>query len=244
MSFDIPDPINRNYEDGASALIVDIRGSSEIVREKSYSNSIETHDNEALTEHTEFMMQLFRCVFEYIESLRLGDCFAFNDTGDGCLCVFWNDKHPLTCIRVASAIHKHLSLNEYVERNNIRFGIGCHTGGCVVYRTSSSIKKDFVFGIVANTAARVETFTKSLRDAKNNPQDDPRLLFTGNFKQHLEPLLERDEKKRIAPISNNRFNLNDGKDEGHFLYTITKPGMDFRRHHGRQMNKHIQREKK
>jgi hypothetical protein len=219
MLFEIPDPIDLNYENGSSALIVDIRGSSELVRRKSYSDSIDNY-NKALKEHTGFMMQLFKCVFDCIESLSLGDHFSFNDTGDGCLCVFWNTNHPLTCMKVASVIHKHLSMNEYVKKNNIRFGIGLHTGGCLIYRASVPIKRDFVFGIAANTAARVEKFTKNLKDAGRNQQDDPRLVSTGNFKEYLEPLLKDEEKKQIVPISQYRLYLNDGKDTGHLLYTM------------------------
>jgi len=218
MSFNIPDPIDQNYENGSSAVIVDMRGSSEIVRKKSYSESTNNY-NKALLEHTGFMMRLFKCVFARIESLSIGDCFSFNDTGDGCLCVFWNNDHPLTCLKVASAINKHLLTDEYAKKNDIGFGIGLHTGGSLIYRTSAP-KRDFVFGIVANTAARVEKFTKNLKDSKKNRQDDPRLVFTGNFKIHLEDLLTVKEKKQIAPISDYRLYLNDGKDEGHFLYTF------------------------
>jgi hypothetical protein len=219
MSFEIPKPIEQNYENGSSAVIVDIRDSPEIVRKKSYSK-LSGEYNKALKEHTGFMMQLFKCVFDYIESLSLGDNFSFNDTGDGCLCVFWNTNHPLTCMKVASVIHNHLSMDEYVKKNNIRFGIGLHTGGCLIYRTSVPIKRDFVFGIVANTAARVEKFTKNLKDGRKNQQDDPRLVFTGNFKKYLKPLLKDEDKKQILPISKYRLYINDGRNEGHFLYTM------------------------
>ncbi len=219
MSFKVPKPIERNYENGSSAVIVDIRDSSEIVRKKSYSDSIDNY-NKALKEHTKFMMQLFKCVFDCIESLLLGDDFSFNDTGDGCLCVFWNTNHPLTCMKVASVIHKHLSMDKYAKKNKIRFGIGLHTGGCLIYRTSAPVKRDFVFGIVANTAARVEKFTKNLKDAGKNQHEDPRLVFTGNFKDCLEPLLKDEYKKQIVPISKYRLYFNDGKNEGHLLYTM------------------------
>lgn len=226
MPFEIPEPINRNYENGSSAIIVDIRDSSEIVRKKSYSESSGEY-NKALKEHTGFMMQLFKCVFDYIESLSLGDKLSFNDTGDGCLCVFWNIKHPLTCMKVASVIHNHLSMDEYVKKNNIRFGIGLHTGGCLIYRTSVSMKRDFVFGIVANTVARVEKFTKNLKDDNKNQKDDPRLVFTGNFKSYLKPLLKDKYEKQIVPISKYRLYLNDGRKEGHLLYTMSQRGIDY-----------------
>jgi len=218
MSFEIPDPIDLNYPSGSSAVIVDIRDSSELVRGKSYSDSPENY-NKALKEHTGFMMQLFKCVFDYVESLSQGDSFAFNDTGDGCLCVFWDQHHPLTCLKVACVMHEHLCKARYVKENNIRFGIGLHTGGCLIYRTSAP-KGDFVFGIVANTAARVEKFTKTLRDVEKNPQNDPRLVFTGNFKRFLEKLLDDGEKEQIIRISGYRLYLDDGRDEGHFLYTL------------------------
>ncbi len=218
MSFKIPRPIEQNYENGSSAVIVDIRGSSEIVRKKSYSDSSENY-NKALKKHTGFMMQLFKSVFDHIESLSLDDKFSFNDTGDGCLCVFWNEHHPLTCMKVASVIYQHLSKDKYAKKNNIGFGIGLHTGGCLIYRTSVP-KRDFVFGIVANTAARVENFTKNLKDSKKNREDDPRFVFTGNFKEYLEELLKDEEKNRIVRISDYRLFLNDGKNDGHLLYTL------------------------
>jgi hypothetical protein len=218
MPFKIPTPIDRNYENGSSAFIVDIRGSSELVRKKSYSESIEEY-NQALEEHTKFMMQLFKCVFDFIESMSLHDCFSFNDTGDGCLCVFWDENHPLTCLKVASVINEHLLKDEYAKQNKIGFGIGLHTGGCLIYRISR-LKKDFVFGIVANTAARVEKFTKNLKKANKKHKNDPRLVFTGNFKKHLVSLLNEKQKKQITPISKYRLFLNDGKNEGHLLYTL------------------------
>lgn len=218
MPFAIPKPIEQNYENGASAVIIDIRGSSELVREKSYSDSIENY-NKALKEHTGFMMNLFKTVFDYISLLQVGDNYSFNDTGDGCLCVFWDEHHPLTCIKIASAIYLHLLSDKYAKKNDIGFGIGLHTGGCLIYR-SSVPKRDFVFGIVANTAARVETFTKNLKIAVKKWEDVPRLVFTGNFKDCLEELLNDEDKKRIVRISDYRIFLNDGKDNGHVLYTL------------------------
>lgn len=224
MSFIIPDPINQNYEDGSSAVIVDIRGSSELVRKKSYSESIDEY-NKALEEHTTFMMQLFKCVFDFIEPMSLGDCYSFNDTGDGCLCVFWDKDHPLTCLKVGSVINKHLLKDEYAKKNDIGFGIGLHTGGCLIYRISP-LKRDFVFGIVANTAARVEKFTKNLKISKKIHHNDPQLVFTGNFKKNLVSLLDDKQKKQIAPISEYRLFLNDGKNEGHLLYTLPQDAIE------------------
>jgi len=175
MSFEIPRPIELNYENGSSAVIVDIRGSSELVRKRSYSESLDEY-NKALLEHTDFMMRLFKRIFERIESLSLGNYFAFNDTGDGCLCVFWDTNHPLTCLKVGAAINEHLLEDQYVKENNIRFGIGLHTGGSLVYRTSAP-RRDFVFGIVANTVARVEKFTKNLKDAEKGGREDPPVSF-------------------------------------------------------------------
>jgi len=224
MPFEIPDPINQNYENGSSALIVDIRGSTEIVRKKSYSLSGERY-NKALLEHTGLMMGLFKRVFDCIESLSIGNSFSFNDTGDGCLCVFWNENHPLPCLIVASVIYQHLSNDQYAKENNIGFGIGLHTGGCLIYRTSVPAR-DFVFGIVANTAARVEKFTKNIKDADKVRNWDPRLIFTWNFKDNLEKLLDDEKKKEIRRISEYRLYLNDGKNEGHFLYTLAADAIE------------------
>lgn len=112
---------------------------------------------------------------------------------------FRDEHHPLTCLKVASMMYEHLSKKaRYVKDNNIRFGVGLHTLGCLICKASAP-KGDFVFGIVANTAARVEKFTKNLRDVEKNPQNDPRLVFTGNFKGSLErPLKGRKRKKSFA----------------------------------------------
>lgn len=48
----------------------------------------------------------------------------------------------------------------------------------------------------------------------------PRLVFTGNFKLHLQKLLNDEDKKRMIRISDFRLFINDGKDEGHFLFTL------------------------
>jgi hypothetical protein len=224
MDFKIPDPINRNCENGASALIVDIRGSAELVRTKSYSDSTENY-NEALKQHTGFMLEMFKLLFARISSLSLGDEFSFNDTGDGCLCVFWNEKHSLTCIKIASVIHQHLLSQEYLHRNKVEFGIGLHTGGCLIYRMALPIRRDFVFGIVPNTAARVEKFTKNLRDSEKKAENNPRMLFTGNFKDNLLRCLTKELRpnitREIVPVSTFRLSINDGKTEGHILYTIS-----------------------
>lgn len=52
------------------------------------------------------MIQLLKYVLDYIKLLPQKNCSAFNDTGDGCLHVFWDtERHPLTCIKVASVIN-------------------------------------------------------------------------------------------------------------------------------------------
>lgn len=122
-------------------------------------------------------------------------------------------------------INKHLLKDEYAKKNDIGFGIGLHTGGCLIYRISP-LKRDFVFGIVANTAARVEKFTKNLKISKKIHQNDPQLVFTGNFKKNLVSLLDDKQKKQIAPISEYRLFLNDGKNEGHLLYTLPQDAIE------------------
>jgi hypothetical protein len=100
-------------------------------------------------------------------------------------------------------IHKQLSKDEYSKKNYTGFGIGLHTGGCFIYRTSVP-KRDFVFRI--DTAARIEKFTENLKDAWKNQQDDLRLVLTDNFKEYLEQLPKHQEKTnnsylRISSVS-------------------------------------------
>jgi len=81
------------YEGNASAFIFDLRNSIKGVRKCSEANLLNTHVN--------FMLDLNSKIIQSMADIGAKGKFAFNDTGDGCLCVFWDKRHAVTCFQVA-----------------------------------------------------------------------------------------------------------------------------------------------
>ena len=104
---------------------------------------------------------------------------------------------------------------------DLDFGIGLHTGGSLVYN-NEKVGRNFVFGIVLNTASRVESYTKQFTELS--------LLFTHNFYLHLvKQVAYKPEKekrhydrlaKNISAVTNYTVDIKDSKSRGHLLYTI------------------------
>ncbi|MGO8925750.1 MAG: hypothetical protein ACLQU3_02475 [Limisphaerales bacterium] len=198
----------RNYEAGTSAFMVDLRKSSALIRDLSYTA---TFQSEILK-----IMGMKRDIYNKIRKHFSADnSFTFNDTGDGLLFIMWNAKHAWSALFGALTAYGVLK-NLIIGKERLGFGIGLHCGGCLVYRVKQSgLFRDFAYGIVANTAARVESYTKQM---VNTP-----LLMTGHFNNVLEeqdPSTYLKIKDNIHRISDTRFLLNDSKAKGHVLYTI------------------------
>lgn len=170
--------------DSSSAFILDLRNSTKIIRKLSYLGKRDVH--------IKFMMMLHDRILKTLYHGFDEKYFAFNDTGDGVLCVFWDKQHALSSFYVVSKIVDFFSTelvthNEKVKKLTeceLGYGIGIHTGGSVVKRVtvnkgqSIAHKRDYIFGTVVNSAARLEAFTKNFITAK--------VLITGNFKDVLE----------------------------------------------------------
>lgn len=85
------------------------------------------------------------------------------------------------------------------------------------------VSKDFIFGIVANSVSRLESFTKTYVDYK--------FLVTGNYKDVFKQQAKLKEIKslfadgsRYYQKSLSRVNIKDGKskpDKGHNIYALT-----------------------
>src|SRR5882724_2129973 len=87
-------------------------------------------------------------------------------------------KHAIFLMKINEHVKKdHLNnlktwSKEIGHDLNLGFGIGLHTGGSLVYN-NEKVGRNFVFGIVLNTASRVESYTKQFTELS--------LLFTHNF---------------------------------------------------------------
>lgn len=222
-------PIYRQDEFGSSAFLFDLRNSTTIIRKISW--------DKRLLEHIKFMMRLHKKVYKTLYNNCDPNKFAMNDTGDGYLFVCWDKLHALTCLDIAIRVREFLEKNLPLHNKALSlgtdipkfdYGIAIHSGGSTINRTtytaeSKIIKKDFIFGIVVNTVARLESFTKH--------NIEYRFLATGNYKDnYLQQATNTNLKKLFEGKSNyvhrfpGRVNINDGKENGHVVYAL---GADF-----------------
>lgn len=225
------EPIHNQDDYGSSAFIFDLRNSTTIIRKISW--------DERLLKHIDFMMKLHETVYETLFNNCDRDKFAMNDTGDGYLCVFWDELHALTCLDMAIRIQEFLESNlpRHNKTLNLKddiakfdYGFAIHSGGSTINRTiftknAITISKDFIFGVVINTVARLESFTKNYIDFK--------FLVTGNYKETYQ---KQAKNKSIKNLINNksyvhkslgRVNIKDGKEnsnirhKGHIVYALS-----------------------
>jgi class 3 adenylate cyclase len=225
-----------NYKEAlSSCYFLDLRNSTHITREISLSTDGKSRKNSnRLERHAQFLMGINEHVNQCLERLD-HKLFYYNDTGDGHLCLFWDKTHTWTALKIVCSLARFLTSElknyhfnelktwskEIGHELDLNFGIGLHTGGSLVYN-NEKMGRDFVFGIVLNTASRVESYTKQFTELS--------LLFTHNFylyldkqiaykskkeKQHFKRLL-----KNIKPVTSYKVDIKDSKSRGHLLYTI------------------------
>ncbi|MCJ7538313.1 MAG: hypothetical protein MUO88_01485 [Desulfobacterales bacterium] len=152
------------------------------------------------------------------------DKFALNDTGDGYICLFWDNSHALTCLRMAIHVKEFLDKELPKHNKNIKlegdifeldYGVAIHSGGSTIARTTFikdklELSKDFIFGIVANSVSRLESFTKTYVDYK--------VIVTGNYKEVFQGQAESNKIKSLFSdgtgpytVSLGRLKIKDGK---------------------------------
>jgi len=223
------EPIYNQDEFGSSAFLFDLKNSTAITRRISWDKRLPIHIN--------FMMELHKKVYETLYNNCNPEEFAMNDTGDGYLCVFGDKLHALTCLDTAIRIQEFLEL-ELPKHNaalkavkpeddipKFDYGFAIHSGASTINRTTYTkngkpVYKDFIFGIVANTVARLESFTKNYVEFK--------FLVTGNYKDNY---LEQATNEKLKDLfrdgrtyvheSLGRVNLKDGKENGHTIYALS-----------------------
>lgn len=229
-------PIYNQKEYGSSAFLFDLRNSTAIIRRISW--------DKRLLKHIEFMMKLHEKVYETLYNNCDINKFAMNDTGDGYLCIFWDDYHTLTCLDIAIKIQEFLESNlpKHNESLNLKddtvkfdYGLAIHSGGSTINRSAytkdtMTVKKDFIFGIVVNTVARLESFTKNYIEYK--------FLVTENYKNAYLMQAADDKLKDLFEDKNNyvhrlgRVDIKDGKKGGHIVYALSTEFIDkFKKYH-------------
>ncbi|MGH2565364.1 MAG: hypothetical protein ACRDE5_12665 [Ginsengibacter sp.] len=226
-----------NYKETlSSCYFLDLRNSTYITREISLSADGKSRKNtERLKKHAKFLMAVNEHVKQDLDRLGNNKSFYYNDTGDGHLCLFWDETHAWTALNIACSLaifldteFKKYRLNDlktwFAEIGHdldLGFGIGLHTGGSLVY-DNEKVGRNFVFGIVLNSASRVESYTKQFTGLS--------LLFTHNFYLYLVKQIDYKSKKEkkhynylrksISPGTNYKVDIKDSKSRGHLLYTI------------------------
>lgn len=225
ISFD-KDPANKD----ATAMVLDLRNSTALHRLLKKKEQRMLIVQMMIGIHEEILNYLY----EY-SGVEEAD-FAFNDTGDGYIIVFTNDLHAFSC--VLCAVHLRDFLRKHIDKYNKKlkidrrdlkysFGIGIHTAYArfieMEYKTlvNKTVSKKFILGNAANSAARVESMTKSFVDVD--------LLITGNTRLKCHKQAEEKYKQLFKkdgscmnPIGEIRHIVKDFKPDGHKLFTISQ----------------------
>lgn len=227
----------------SSCYFLDIRNSTNIIRTISLDKDKTLNNTESrINAHSQFMLDIHKFLHQKLVELKLED-FYFSNTGDGHTCLLWNKTHAWTILHLACAMSNFLEVrigqyksecleewaNLYEERDmSIGFGIGMHTGGSIINH-KTVVNDNFAYGVVLNSAARTEAFTKNFPTIP--------FLFTHNFKVFLKkqfPFLSAPKKKTweeyeslINAVTNFPVDIRDSKPSGHLLYTVTKHNRSF-----------------
>lgn len=233
-------PINNQDEAGSTAFMFDLQNSTNVTRKISW--------DKRLVKHIDFMMDMHKHIYKKLYDNCDPSKFAMNDTGDGYICVFWDSSHALTCLRMA--IHVKEFLDKKLTTHNttlgfrdkslkLDYGFALHSGGSTIKRTTFygndlQVSKDFIFGIVANTVSRLESFTKTYVDYN--------FLVTGNYRDVFNEQNTSEEIKSLFTDGSQyykkslgRVNLKDGKANGHNIYALTEGFLSiFREHYDRK----------
>lgn len=218
----------------SSCYTLDIRNSTSIIRSITYGGKGIHKDKTRLVIHAELMMRIHEFLFTKLKKLDIKD-YYFDNTGDGHMCLLWDNTHAWTMLDIVCSISIFIKkeLKEYKSKYLDRwskeiekplstgFGIGIHSAGSLVYE-HESIGRQFGYGTVLNSSARVESFTKNFSNVG--------LLFTGNFKSFLSKQIklldaERQQKikdylGKITAVTKFQSDVKDSRGKGHLLYTI------------------------
>jgi hypothetical protein len=207
----------------SSALCIDLRNSTENIRELS---SRRPHE---LNPFLKFMEELALRVYAYsYESIGKEPSAAVNHTGDGFLCVFWDQVHAKTALHVGLEVRRFL--NGEIPKLNARlctrkpfdFGVALHTGRSRIHLFKPPFLK-LAYGIPPNTVSKLEKQTKEFGQ---------RVVLTGNFRKYLVRHLNQSGEKNVVrrlklrKLGSGKQDIEDGKRNGHFLYCVLETEAD------------------
>lgn len=220
----------------SSCYYLDIRNSTSIIRSITFGGQGIHQDRTRLVIHAQLMMRIHEFLFEKLGKLQLEE-FYFDNTGDGHLCLLWNKTHAWSLLDIVCSLSHFIEkeLKEYQQNYlaqwsvaidkplTIGFGIGIHSAGSLIYH-HEKIGRQFGYGTVLNSAARVESFTKNFSNLQ--------VVFTGNFKGFLSRQFKllgekrqqqlKDYTKKINAVTNYPGDVKDSRGKGHLLFTINK----------------------
>jgi len=112
-----------------------------------------------------------------------------------------------------------------------------------IQKIQISYRKIFIFGIVLNSVARLESFIKNYIEYK--------FLVTGNYKDNYLKQATDDNLKSLFDDRSNyvykspgRFNIRDGKKYGHIIYALNADFVaKFKKYYSHQYQKNIPKDK-
>jgi hypothetical protein len=204
---------------GSSALYLDLRNSTKVVR---------TISSSKLGKYTRFMLQLQDLFFSSLLRNDNDPTFALNDTGDGLIAVFWDKTHAWSALSIAASLHPYLT-DELATLNSelklpqdleLKFGIGLHSGGCKIYRCQE-LNRFFMYGVVLNTSARLESFTKQFSTVRILLSEYFVKVLNRQYKTKFsQGTFDQWKNEALKQVTTERAMISDAKDAGHILYTI------------------------
>lgn len=221
-----------SFEGEASSFIFDLRNSTGLVKKLS--------EKDILRKHVTFMLELNSKILNALSNLAEPSKFAFNDTGDGCLCVFWDEQHAITCLKIALDIYQFLNIS--LEKYNtdvskklstapLLFGMGLHTAHCCIGKIeinhdTFNVSRDYIFGTVANSVARLESFSK------NYIHDN--FLVSANFMNMAIKQYDLDSQNKGLSLRQllhgtnclGEVDLKDSKEDGHWVHSFGEVTID------------------
>jgi len=216
---------NRRNGRFSSALSFDLRNSTKVTRQLTQSK-----DLDLFPQYVEFVMGLKLVIFEKLGFAKTAE-WSINDTGDGFICLLWDELHAWTALKVArilrnffeEALASQNGVYSFMGNEQLSYGIGLHSGGSIVCRCTQ-MERDFFYGSVVNSAARIESFTKTFVDTK--------VILSAYFVEMLQAqdakankkiTFEELEKKYLKKLTAKRVDVKDAKERGHYLYTVKWP---------------------
>lgn len=195
--------------------------------------TIKAVESDNLNMHVNLMLNINKKILSSMHNLGVEDEFAFNDTGDGCLCVFWDKHHAVTSLKIAIDVYQYLQQiiesegEEYTKKikmDTLSFGMGLHSANCSIGNITlkddvNHIVRNYIYGTVANSVARLEGFTKNyIHDNFLMSADFKEEAINQYDKNRTEGQTLRSYLKDLSCLG--EVDLKDHKEGGHWIFSL------------------------